>query len=254
MKEQIFKHFSHILDELISEYNFFQYYFQCPYSIDEDILGEYEGGIFANYSLDMRFGASRGCIIDNCYDYVVKFDFPDQIEYASCDEELGIYEMAESLGFEKYLARPIYLGNYKKTIHTYTHRDVTDNIIDFYGFNEEEFSDKLQMAVDNWDLEQEEITIEIPLYAYPRAEKYKFPKVESEESSRFIASHSDTSPLLERSTAVAMAFVKEYGEEEFEKFSEFLYERNINDLHTSNIMKIGDHLVLTDYCGFHSNY
>ena len=251
MKEQIFKHFSFILDELISDYNFFEYYFQNPYSLDEDILGEYEGGIFANCSLDIRFGASRGCIIDNCYDYVVKFDFPDRVECACCEDEVNIYNDAISLGFEKYLAKPLFIGTYTKTIKTYTMSDIESNIIDFYGFDEEEFSDKLQTAVDNWDMEKQEVTIEIPLYAYPRAEKYKFPYVTNEESDRFIANLPDTSPLLERSASVAVAFVKEYGEEEFEKFSNFLCEMNVNDLHAGNIMKVGDKLVLTDYCGFH---
>ena len=251
--EKIFKHYSHILDELIDNYNFFSYYFQEPYSVYEDILEEYESGTFKDWSLDIHFGASRGCLVDKTYDYVVKFDFPAEIERASCDAEMGIYSAAARMNLEKYFAKPIFLGTYTKKIYFYSAEDINYNM-NIDGYDEEKFSDDLQNAVDNWDLEREEIIIEVPLFAYPRAERYDFGHHSNEEVSSFRATHSDVSPLLERSTSVGIAFVKEYGEEAFEKLSEFLLDHKVNDLHSGNIMSYQNHLILTDYCGFHDSY
>lgn len=254
MKDMIFKHYSRILDDLIDEYNFFRYYFQRPYSIGDDILGEYEAETFQAWCLDIRFGISRGCLIDNSYDYVVKFDFPDEIENACCDDEVYIYNQAKCEGFEKYLAEPIFLGVYTKTINTYSAYDINTSMDDFYGFDEEDFSNKLQSAKNDFGFEREEITIELPLYAYPRAEYYNFPRVSDEDSARLAKSNCEESPLLERSMAVAATFMRQYGEEVFDAFSEFLQTMKINDLHAGNVMKHNGHLILTDYCGYHDKY
>ena len=108
----IFNHFKNILDDLIDESNFFKYYFQAPTSLDEDVYWEdWEEceAIYSN-STSIRFGASRGCLIDDTYDYVVKFDLTESDESPTCSDEVLIYDAAAQNGLERFFAKPIYLG------------------------------------------------------------------------------------------------------------------------------------------------
>ena len=246
----IFNHYKNILDELLSESNFFKYYFQAPTSLEEDIYWEdweEECHTLFDNSISIRFGATRGCFIDDTYDYVVKFDLDEAQENGSCSDEILIYDAAAQNGLEKFFAQPIYLGTYTKKIKFYTYSDLYDYFECPEFFDETFFCKKLQSMIEEYNMEKEEITISIPLYAYPRAERYNFGHHSDEEVSSFRATHSDVSPLLERSTSVGIAFVKEYGEEVFEKLSEFLLDHKVNDLHSGNVMSYQNHLILTDY-------
>ena len=66
-KSAVFSHFSHILDNMIENSLFFDTYFMDPVGI-EDIEGSaLDEAIPANICIN--FGATRGCIVDENYDY-----------------------------------------------------------------------------------------------------------------------------------------------------------------------------------------
>lgn len=253
-KKMIFNHYANILDDLIEEYDFFKYYFQLPFSLDEDISyrneDDHKSPIFLN-NLNIKFGATRGCLIDNEYDWVVKFDNPEEMNYGSCADEVNIYYKAFALGMEKYFAQPIYLGEYTKEVTFYDRYDIEYNMDRYWIFDEMGFYDSLQQIIERYEMEKISFVIRIPLYAYPRAKRYEFFKREEEQniSLKDFVSKSN-SPLVERGSDIGYAFAELYGEEEFLELSEFLEEENINDLHSGNIMEKDGQLILTDYAGY----
>lgn len=249
---EIFAHYTTILDNLIDDYNFFRFYFQSSYSLDEDIVGEYEEGYFREENIDIRFGVSRGCIIDHNFPYVVKFDLDEEqgIYKGTCENEVMIYEAAKLAGFEKYLCEPIYLGEYVRTFEFYPYNEIIRHIDDFYGFNENDFTEKLYYAMDE-GLNTKTITVNIPLYAYPRARKYFLKFDYSNEAKNEVIQNG--SPLTERSSAIGCAFIEEYGKMAFKEFSEFLEEYEVNDIHSGNIMSLNGHLIITDFSGYNED-
>lgn len=252
----IFNHFKNILDELIDETNFFKFYFQNPATMEEDVYWEdWEefDSLYTN-STSLRFGATRGCLIDDTYDWVVKFDLDEAAEHGTCDDEINFYDHAAQNHLEKYFAQPIYLGRYSKTFKFYNWCDIYEIFEDGYPFFDETwFVDKLQEAIDNYDLTKKEITITIPLYAYPRAERYDFYQHDYEacQNQETLKKVSDSnSPLIERNSRIGFIFAEKYGEEEFFRLSEFLEEMHIDDLHINNVMEVNGELVITDYSGY----
>lgn len=242
---EVFAHYITILDNLIDDYNFFRFYFQSPYSLDENIVGEYEEGYLKEENIDIRFGASRGCIIDYNFPYVVKFDLDG--EQGACENEVKTYETAKLAGFERYLCEPIYLGDYIRTFEFYPYTEIVCNNVFFNNFNENDFTEELYYAMDE-GLNTKTITICIPLYAYPRAEKYSAKIDYSHEVKNEVRkSHS---PLAERSSTIGCAFIDEYGLMAFKEFSDFLEEHKVNDLHSGNIMSLNGHLIITDFSGY----
>ena len=100
---------------------------------------------------------------------------------------------------------------------------------------------------------KKEITITIPLYAYPRAERYDFYQhnYEADQNQETLKKVSNSnSPLIERNNRIGFIFAEKYGEEEFFRLSEFLEAMHIDDLHTNNVMEINGELVITDYSGY----
>ena len=61
------------------------------------------------------------------------------------------------------------------------------------------------------------------------------------------------SPMRERNLAVAIDFIREYGQEAYVALSDFMYEENINDLHCGNVGDIDGRMVFIDYSGYHSS-
>lgn len=53
-------------------------YLQRPYSLNDDIIGEFESNFSDN--LNLYTGATRACLMDNNYKYVVKFDLFEKIK------------------------------------------------------------------------------------------------------------------------------------------------------------------------------
>ena len=112
-------------------------------------------------------------------------------------------------------------------------------------FDEEKFNNELQEMIDEDNsIKRKKITIRIPLYGYARAEHYhihSIPKV----------AVNFASPLCERNENIGRAFIRDWGENNFELFSEFLEEHRINDLHAGNIGCVNGKMVLIDFSGFH---
>lgn len=241
-KAEVFNHYSRILNKLIDNTDFFRYYLQYTTSIDEPFssydISQYCRG-FDDCSFTYASGVSRGCLISESCDYVVKFDLDS--DFGSCESEAEIYDLAVGEGVEKFFAQPLYIGNFTRSFTFYRHNDLHDELGDPYWFDEKEIADKLESM--NELPETATITISIPLYAYPRANERHF------YSSKYddYVSHSN-SPLAERDFGIANAFIEDYSMEDFDKLSSFLNENNITDLHTGNVMEYHGKVILTDYC------
>ena len=95
----------------------------------------------------------------------------------------------------------------------------------------------------------------MPLYAYPRVDRYSFTFLKDEES-RIYESQIDcvNSPLKGRSKQIAIEFVFRYGMEEYKKLSDFMREWNINDIHYGNVGNFHHSLCILDFAGWHSSY
>ena len=158
MKQALFTHFSSILDNLLDNSNWFRTYFQAPWSLSDDINGEDVSEMDDN--IHIRSGATRGCIIDDRYDWVVKFDIEEDYEYGSaCAREVDIYTDAQERSLTKYFCPVIYLGYYQRTINFYSINDI-EREVNLYEYDEDSIVDAVCNLED--DLKQE-ITIYIPL-------------------------------------------------------------------------------------------
>ena len=242
-KSMVFNHYSNMLDTLIDNSLFFSYYFQSCFPLEEDIVNPC-------YNLDwyIHFGATRVCLEDRAYDYVVKIDM---FNSDACDKEMDVYSAAEKEGMEQYFIKPIYLGTYTHTINFYDSQAIEYNMPDFYDYDEEWFTDKFADNEESFG-ELQPITIALPLYAYKRIVPFNFNPTynllgEEEQSELEITARKVKSPLRECNLAVAIEFVKEYGEEEYKRFTEFLKDFEINDLHVGNVALFENHLVISDF-------
>lgn len=243
--ERVFRHYCHILDKLIDDFDYFKYYFQSPSSID-DIIGEYEENFMP--SLEIRFGISRGCLIDRGFGTVVKFNVMDKNgePFALCEREERIYKLAQRSNFSKYLAECKYVGTYRKTIHSFYYGDMWDNMPDVF---DESKAESAFSAAEEDGLDKDEIEIVIPLYAYE-----EFPSsgdCSSVDRSQAKGNYRN-SPLGERNRIIAAAFMDYYGEAEYHDFSDFCELTGIDDLHLGNVYIDDCSVVLLDYAGFNS--
>lgn len=249
-KEKIFNHFAAILDNMIDNSLFWDTYFQMPSSIP-NIYGSDIDDESIPSNISIRFGISRGCIIDNEYDYVVKFDVEtDSSGDSICEREVDLYASAREYGVEKYLVHPSYIGTYIKTITFYDAKKM-EHYIDWLEYDPVGFDEDFMEREEKFG-ELKRITIEVPLYAYERAYGYNFTMlVDSEEERCHSIAEASCSPLRKRSLQVAMEFIHRYGVEEYEKFGVFLEDNNVNDLHPGNVGELNNEFVLIDFAGFH---
>lgn len=243
--QEIFNHYSHILDKLIGDFNYFKAYFQDPFFMDEDVnkydLEEY------NYTCDLKIacGATRCCLVDNNYPYVVKLNLSESDNISdSCEDEINFYRAAKEWKCQQYLTEVQFLGVYTKEIFFYDIMDIYHKMNYESYFDEDKFNNELQEMIDTENVKRKKIVIQIPLYGYARAEHYSFYGLEN-------VIIRGASPLCERNDNVGRAFVRDWGEEGFETLSNFLSEYNINDLHVGNIGCVNGKIVLIDFGGFH---
>ena len=97
------------------------------------------------------------------------------------------------------------------------------------------------------------ITIFIPLFAYPKAERYCYTYLNQRESNYYKdQAYLIPSPLRKRNVQIAMEFIFRYGMDQYKKLTEFMKDYNINDLHFGNIGNIRGNLTIIDYAGYHS--
>lgn len=247
-KREVFNHFSKILDNMIDNSLFWPTFLQCP-GYMEDTHGSIDDEAMPD-NIHMFFGATRGCLFDETYDYVAKFDIESDNCGSACEREEAIFEDALAANLAQYFAEVIYLGTYTKIIHFYDYYKIEQHM-SWYDYNPEDFDNEFMKNEDNFG-EIHDIVISIPLYAYPKAEEHRympFPKqqeIEYESKARKIVS-----PLRDRNLVVAIAFIREYGEEVYHELTDFLYIHNINDLHMGNVADIKHKVVLIDYAGYH---
>ena len=231
-KREVFAHYSQIIDELLTS-PFFKTYFQRPYVINYDIPIEHE--------VDLKTGATRGCLIDSKYDYVVKYDILDGYS----ETEVELYEKARASHLDKFFCEAQYIGTYLKTIQFY---DI-ENIEDYYEWYDD--IDESEFNKDFIEIEDKltscPIVIEIPLYAYARANSLSFNY--SDKSER-LAKYT-SGPLRSRNLAIAAKFIDDFTLEDYNILNDFLIYNNINDIHLGNVGCIDNHICLIDYAGFH---
>ena len=242
-KRAIFDHYSRILDNLIENNVAFRFYFQDPFSWDESFLMPF------NPNWVLNCGATRVCIEDETYDYVIKIDLAN---WDSCEEEVGIYEAAREANLSQYFTEVEYIGTYCKTYQFYDMQEIELEL----GFEYYNFEERFYKIVDNCG-ELHDITIELPLYAYRRAIPHNYNAVynelgEAKESDNEIIARSSKSPLTERNLAVGIEFIKQYGVDEFLRLSDFLEDNYVNDLHCGNFGDIDNRIVCIDYAGYHN--
>ena len=241
-KNEIFTHYASILDKMLDSSNWFRVYFQQPWSFSVRIDKEDAEELPDNISVDC--GATRGCIIDNEYDWVVKYDIEEDYDYGSaCSREVDIYEAAKEQNLDEYFTPAIYLGTYKRVINYYPYEYITREI-DLYDYDENQI---IEFINNNMNADQMiSITIYLPLYAYRRA-RFNFHAV-SDKSRRQVKTLSG--PLTYNLT-VGSIFLDCYGTDEWDTLNDFLSEWDVNDLHQANIGIINDKVCLIDFAGYH---
>ena len=247
-KIEIFQHFESILDELIKRSVFFKTYLQYPEYIGQDVIGG-QGGIPANISL--ATGVTRACIIDDDYDWVVKFDIEEDGRGSACERENYTYKRAQLYDLSQYFSEVVYLGVYRKTYTFYQGWKVA-NILYYNDFNytDNDYARDFFKYKDKFG-SLEQITVSIPLYAYRKVSQEGFYTRSENESVIESEIKGTQSPLSEKNKQVAINFISNYGVHEYEKLTDFLYEMDINDFHSGNVGFIDDKFVLIDYAGYY---
>ena len=243
-KREIFEHYSSILDELIDNSLFFSTYFQSPYYIADDIFG-YDDEVMRN-GVSYHTGATRGCLVDEDEDYVVKFDIREDDYGSACEREVEIYRDAVESDLAQYLCEAQYIGTYTHKINFYDYYNIELHM-NWCDYEPEYFEKEFAEHEDEFG-ELQEIVISLPLYAYRRADTFDCGPADA--YSKALAEQCE-SPLKERNIAVATAFIRDYGFEEYERFSEFAEAQGINDIHIANIGSIDSTMRIIDYAGYH---
>ena len=226
-----FKFYSKILDKMISDSNYWRYYFVSPGDTNSDI--EVAPGVM------LYAGATRACLVADECDEVIKWDIDDS---HSCATEEETYFAAENEGYSDYLVPCRFLGNYTRTVYIDDHYDVGEQV-------------NWSTDPDDWDNIEEDptqkYTISVPLYAYEKIDKDTFyadyDSVSAEEKEYC---RNSGSPLQERNICVAVEFLRLMGTEKFCEFSSFCHDYKINDLHCSNVGYLHGRFVIIDYAGY----
>ena len=245
-KSEIFSHYSEVIDELLDSSLWMQAWFQRPSWLDDHICGEDFDELPSNISIND--GATRGCIVDDDYDYVVKFDIEEDNEGSACEREEKIYRMAKACEMSQYLNEIVYIGTYTRSFYFYNADEIFQCChVDYSYYDEDNFCRELEKHEDELELRQ--ITLSIPLYACKRAYGYDCGPINNDLISR---AQKIYSPLREKNLAVATAFIRDYGEEEYQLFSDFAIENDINDLHLGNIGMVDGKLIFIDYAGYYN--
>lgn len=251
-KQNVFNHYSSVIDNLINLSPFFSAYFQRPYYLESGQVRDYSNKMPLN--VDIMGGATRICIIDSNYDYVVKIDIDEDYFGEACPRELKIYRAAREANLEKYFVEVEFLGFYTRTIDFYDIDDIEHEITwydcDIEGFEEDFTKNECKLG------EKRTITLSIPLYGYKKVSVYHMTKF-SKEQLNYVQDvdkmQEVRSPLGERNLSIAASFIQDYGEDEYARLSNFAVFQHINDIHGGNIGDANGKICLIDYAGYHSS-
>lgn len=248
-KELVYKHYCNMIDRLIEADEVFPFLFQSPRDFCDEFFHKNYSFIPKNISLN--FGATRFCIIDENYPFVVKVEYEnheESFDKSFCERELLFYERAREENFDRYFTEVQFLGYYRRNVLAYK---ITD-ILEFYedeGFYEDKKFREALSTLENEDVEKEMIEIVLPLYGYEKADVFCTRSLNYREE-KYYRTLSPSSPLSERDVAITARFIEDYGEEEFFDFSDFLERYEIGDIHGGNIGTINDKIVIFDYASY----
>ena len=233
MTMEIFRHYSAILDQMLQE-DYWKFYFQEPFQ------REYGEWLDDNKTLLITNGCSRGCIVDENYNWVVKFNLCDTYDCDACNRELSYYNDAKLFNLNMCFSECHFIGTYRKKIHYF-------NASDIFILNPSLDNDEwIEFAATQYDME--DIVIEIPLYAYRKVEEAHIPWSLCREDCEL--GNKIRSPIADEHIEVAVALWKNWGEELFMRFDYFCRKHHIDDLHSSNVGEVDGHLVILDYAGY----
>ena len=241
-ENEVFTYWSNILDELLMTNDFCKLYFQMP---------THNYSMSLTDTIRLQCGVSKGCLIDDDYDYCVKFNlfnYDNYNFYHFCEREQQIYADAEAANLSKYFAEAKYIGTYYRAIDFYYYDELD---FDLQDYSSTEVIDAINECINNTNKNFKTIDIMIPLFAYPKGYYHSYPCVAVSERTR---AHSIESPLNEKNVAVASEFIRYYGFDEYIRLSDFLTNNNINDFHCGNAMDVNNEFVLTDYSGFTNEF
>lgn len=241
-KKEIFNHYSNIIDTMLENSIWFDAFFQAPINFDESLIPEDD----LPDHIQLHSGATRTCIIDEDYDWVVKFDIEEDADGYACQREVNIYQAAKECSLSKYFSEVMYVGTYVRTLNFYDIIDLEQKT-NCYCQTADEFIKDLKDHEEEMDVRQ--IQISFPLYAYRKANGYNFKTPYTPE--RKAMAERIGSPLRSRNVIAAIEFISRYGFKEYEKFSQFGLEWQINDLHLNNFGDIDGELTIIDYAGYH---
>lgn len=250
-EDLVFNHYSKILDNLLTD-STFAFVFQEPREFSADFDSFFYKKMPDN--LFLCFGASRFCLIDDNYPFVVKVDYSNPIEYfpdfpSFCEKERYICSKAQERNFDKYLTEVKFLGTYRKVIKTYELADIDRyySSYDLVDFDYASYVEALE-EMERDGIEQREVEIVLPLYGYEKVDIITLnPKLNSREREYY---RSFNSPLSEVAVGVIVRFIEDYGLEEYYDFNEFLQEFNIHDIHAGNVGEIYGKIVILDYASY----
>ena len=242
---EIFTHYSDILHKLIAGTPWFANYVQAPYCSEYD-------GLLNLPDVSFHCGATRACIVDDNYDWVIKFDVDfDSTESSSCEREYRIYQAACRENCDNYLCEVIDLGDFDYHFLAYPQCEV-DRYVEWYDDNgPDEFEEDLNSHIEEIG-EMDDCETHLHLYAYRRAIEGCATKVNLSQHERN-SLESISSPLKDRNPRIAEMFTTLYGMDEYVRFTDFVVAHHINDLHTGNIGMVDGALKLIDYAGYHSS-
>ena len=232
-RKEIFTHYTNLIEKMMRENEFWKIYFQDPFCIVNDIeIPWYK----------VRCGAYRGCLIDDDYPYVVKWQLTGEGD--ECEKEEYIYNRACEVGLEKYFTEAIFLGTYETSVFTFSSADYSETAVNEKFPNDVELAAILHTMV-SFGYEQDTHPIRIRLWAYPKAESARTKIAINHIATCDEARHSPLGLNLE----VGRAWIDEIGLDEYRRLSEFLADYEVDDLHSGNIAMINGHLVIIDYAG-----
>ena len=251
-KHEVFAHFASIMDNMLDTSLCFCTYWQQPYSA-EDFYGGVEDEAMPE-NLSIHFGATRGCIVDEDYDYVVKFDVEEDSYGSACEREEEIYALAQREQLDRYFAECIYLGTYTKTIRFYDVEDIVRRM-NWWGYDWQQFEEDFINQEDNFG-EIHDVIISVPLYGYPKATRHRpmGMRGDADENEYISKAQKIQSPMRDENLVVAIDFIRQYGEVEYYRITDFLFAQDVNDLHQNNLGDINGHYTLIDYSGYHNGY
>ena len=246
--EAIFHHYEEILDELLSNSNFLQAFYQDPMAFEGDTLHYFCDNI------TIACGVSRSCIIDKDYDYVVKFDILEDEDYGSvCEREVEIFAEAKAQGLDQYFTEARYVGTYTRDFSFYALDDIIREADVCCLETDEDSFDEIFNEIEDELPTPQTIHFSFRLYAYPKAELDRKTPCMSLSDAQSRSLRAMRSPLTGRSLQIGVLFIEEYGFEEYKRISKFAVEQRINDLHFGNIGFINDKIRFIDYGGFHDS-